>query len=115
MPVGLNDEEVEKLNEYFVTEAEKAKSASWISWFTSQFTTSEKTMNEAASGLLNDHSKAMFLMAPDNKFLTFYRLDLHEKELATQIIEDISYDIGQVHIGKETRPELDDDRFPDQK
>lgn len=68
-------------------------------------------MNEAADGLLNDHSKAIFLMAPDNKFLAFYKLDLGERELAGQIIEDISYDMGTTHIGTDRRPEIDDLRF----
>ena len=68
-------------------------------------------MSDAASGLLNDHSKAIYLMAPDNKFLNFYRLDLSAKELAEQLIEDISYDIGHMHIGSEHIPEQNDTRF----
>ena len=51
-------------------------------------------MDEAAEGFLNDHSRAIYLMAPDNKFLSFYSLDLSEGELAKQLVEDISYDIG---------------------
>lgn len=65
---------------------------------------SNKSVNEAAEGVLNDHSKAIFLMAPDNKFLNFYRLDLAPKELAEQIIEDASYDIGSTYIGTEKLP-----------
>jgi hypothetical protein len=44
-------------------------------------------------------------MAPDNKFLMFYSLDLSEHELATQITEEISYDIGIRHIGTGNKPE----------
>jgi len=43
-------------------------------------------------------------MAPDNKFLAFYPLDLSEHELATQLIEDMSYDIGVSHIGTKNTP-----------
>lgn len=65
--------------------------------------------------MLDDHSKAIFLMAPDNKFLNFYRLDLTERELADQIIEDISYDIGNTHIGTDMMPEINDTRFAGEK
>ena len=54
------------------------------------------------------------MMAPDNKFLNFYRLDLAEKELAMQIIEDCSYDIGSTHIGTDMRPDTQDSRFKDE-
>jgi len=46
----------------------------------------------------------MYLMAPDNKFVAFYTLDLSENELRNQIIEDISYDIGQRFLGTGKRP-----------
>ena len=38
-------------------------------------------------------------MAPDNTFLAFYNLDLSENELATQLTDDISYDIGSRFLG----------------
>lgn len=41
----------------------------------------------------------MYLMSPDNQFLQFYNLDLTENELAEQITEEISYDIGIRHLG----------------
>ncbi len=41
----------------------------------------------------------MYLMAPDNTFLAFYNLDLSENELATQLTDDISYDIGSRFLG----------------
>jgi hypothetical protein len=44
-------------------------------------------------------------MAPDNKFLMFYSLDLEDLEMAKQITEDISYDIGIRHIGTGKKPE----------
>ena len=47
----------------------------------------------------------MYLMAPDNQFLSYYSLDLTEKELAQQITEEISYDIGVRHIGTGFYPE----------
>ena len=62
-----------------MTEAEKQKEASWYNKFTSLFSGSSqpKEINEFENG-----SKAIYLMAPDNKFLNFYRLELTEKELA---------------------------------
>lgn len=53
----------------------------------------------------NDHSKCLYLVAPDNQFLQFYNLDIQESELAQQLIEDISYDIGVRHIGTGNHPE----------
>lgn len=100
------------MKDFFLSETEKHNkqsiSAKMSSWFNGN---QKKTVDEAADGLLNDHSKAIFLMAPDNKFLNFYRLDLTEKELAEQIIEDASYDIGSTHIGTTHRPEENDARF----
>jgi len=95
VPYGLNDVEKDQMQGYFESEAEKAQKASYFSRFNTWLSGNQrKSVAEAADGALNDHSKAIFLMAPDNKFLNFYRLDLTEKELATQIIEDASYDIG---------------------
>ena len=71
----------------------------------------KKSAMQAAEGVLGHNSKAIFLMAPDNKFLNFYRLDLTEKELANQIIEDVSYDIGNTHIGTKNMPDTVDSRF----
>ena len=51
-------------------------------------------------------------MAPDNKFLAFYRLEMQDKELADNIIEDISYDLGTCHIGTNKMPNMEDTRFP---
>ena len=51
-------------------------------------------MDDAAEGYLNDHSRAIYLMAPDGEFLAFYSLDIEDNELQLQIAEDISYDIG---------------------
>jgi cytochrome oxidase Cu insertion factor (SCO1/SenC/PrrC family) len=45
-------------------------------------------------GPLNDHSRVMYLMSDDNKFLAFYQLDIEDRELVEQIIEDIGRDIG---------------------
>jgi len=41
----------------------------------------QQSFDEAAEGYMNDHSRAIYLMAPDNKFLAFYSLDLSETEL----------------------------------
>ena len=51
-----------------MTEAEKQKEASWYNKFTSFFGSSNQPyeINEFENG-----SKAIYLMAPDNKFLNF--------------------------------------------
>lgn len=43
---------------------------------------------------MNDHSRVFYLMGADNRFLSFYSLDLDENDLMQNIIEDISYDMG---------------------
>ncbi len=53
---------------------------------------------------MNDHSRVFYLMGPNNKFCAFYNLDIDERELANQIIEDISYDIGVKYIGTGKKP-----------
>jgi cytochrome oxidase Cu insertion factor (SCO1/SenC/PrrC family) len=83
VPVGLTDKEAEEIKSYFMT---ASKPGLFKRWFGRK--------QDAADGYLNDHSRAMYLMAPDNKFVAFYTLNLSEDELRDQIIEDISYDIG---------------------
>jgi cytochrome oxidase Cu insertion factor (SCO1/SenC/PrrC family) len=101
VPVGVNEEEAAKLKYYFAEQKIKEKKR----WFHSlAFWRKEKNLDDAADGYLNDHSRALYLMAPDNKFLAFYSLDLDEKELATQLVEDISYDFGVSHIGTKNTP-----------
>lgn len=56
--------------------------------------------------MLNDHSKVFYLMAPDNKFLAFYNIDVDENELASHALEEISYDIGIKYIGTGTKPPI---------
>ena len=38
-------------------------------------------------------------MSPDNKFMAFYPLDISERELVVNVIEDISADINSKYIG----------------
>ena len=66
----------------------------------------KRSINDAADGILNDHSKVIYLMASDNKFLSMYPLDITEEELLVRIVEDISYDIGQNYAGTNQRPEF---------
>ena len=89
VPAGLNEAERAQINKIFMSEAEKQKEASWFGRLSSFMSPSQQTMTETETG-----SKVIYLMAPDNKFLNFYRLELAERELAYQLIEDISYDIG---------------------
>lgn len=43
-------------------------------------------------------------MGPDNRFLGFYDLDLDVNELASNLMEDMSYDLGTKYIGTGNRP-----------
>ena len=93
VPVGVNDSEMSEIKEVFKSRKQASQSTMW--GYLKSFIIEEKDETEkAADGMLNDHSRVIYLMAPDNKFLAFYNLNLTEKELATQIIEDCSYDIG---------------------
>merc|ERR1719469_760349 len=74
VPVGVNPDEVAKTREFFQQESKGLMS--YISW----------------------------IWTPRQKSLAFYSLDLGERELATQITEDISYDIGTMHIGTGRKP-----------
>ena len=103
VPVGLNEEEQRQMQEFF-RQRDARNSATFFKriYYKFAFWSEDRvfnSMDEAAEGFLNDHSRAMYLMAPDNKFITFYPLDLSEHELATQLMEDISYDIGQGYNG----------------
>ena len=98
VPVGVNETEAAKMKYYFAEQKVKEKTSRLAFWKKS------KSLDDAADGYLNDHSRAIYLMAPDNKFLAFYSLDLSEHELATQLVEDISYDFGISHIGTKNTP-----------
>lgn len=50
------------------------------------------------------HSAVIYLMSSSNHPIGIYNLDIDSKELADQVTEEISYDIGIRHIGKNTRP-----------
>jgi cytochrome oxidase Cu insertion factor (SCO1/SenC/PrrC family) len=69
VPVGVSDEEVEEIKKFF------AKKQGFIERWLHRTT-------DAAEGYTNDHSRAMYLMAPDNNYVAFYSLDLAENELA---------------------------------
>lgn len=90
VPVGLSDQESKEFESYFETQR-KQKSGFFKRWFSRE--------QDASLGYLNDHSKCMYLMTPDNNFITFYSLEMSEQELADQLIEDISYDIGSRFVG----------------
>ena len=101
VPVGVNPEEVASTRQFFQDE-----NKGFLSYFSWMWKPRTKSLDDAAEGYLNDHSRVIYLIAPDNKFLAFYSLDLSEKELALQITEDISYDIGTMHIGTGRKPQV---------
>ena len=91
VPVGMSPEEIEKATEFFDKKQNQKR------WYQRK-----KKINHMYSD--NNNSKAIYLMGPDNKFLQFYNLDIEMNELAEQITEEISYDIGIRHIGTGGRP-----------
>ncbi len=97
VPVGLNEQEREAIKAYFTQKDEKK------GFFRRKFGKKQSSF-DAAEGMMNDHSRVFYLMSPENRFLGFYNLDLEEHELANNMIEDISYDLGQKYIGTGKRP-----------
>jgi len=60
---------------------------------------SRKEGLDPSDSILDDHSRVIYLMSNENRFMAAYSLDISESELAEQIIEEISYDIGTLYIG----------------
>jgi cytochrome oxidase Cu insertion factor (SCO1/SenC/PrrC family) len=61
VPAGLTPEEVEQTKEFFATERQKT----WLGRV-------KQRLAREPQDLLNDHSRVMYLMSSDNKFLAFY-------------------------------------------
>lgn len=91
VPVNVSQEEAAKIKAIF------HKKLSFTERMANRFFPGSDMSNE-------DHSRVIYLMAPDNKFVAFYMLDLNENELAAQLIEDISFDIGKRFNGTGGRP-----------
>ena len=98
VPVGLNEEEREAIKNYFSNKKEKQGRFEKLKFWKSgeDF--------DPIEGMMNDHSRVFYLMGADNRFLGFYSIDIDEKELMQNVIEDISYDLGNKYIGTGTRP-----------
>ena len=84
MPIDFTPDEIEKVNEYFEKAHKKDKK-----WF--EFWKKKKTYNQVYD---TKHSRVIYLMGPDNKFIQFYSIDIEQKELTEAIMDEISYDIG---------------------
>lgn len=100
VPVGLNEEEREKIKDYF----DKKKNGEKEGRFSKLKFWKRKQAFDPNEGMMNDHSRVFYLMSPDNRFLAFYQLDLDPIELANNIIEDVSYDMGTRYIGTGKKP-----------
>eukprot|EP00347_Sterkiella_histriomuscorum_P014437 403360864 len=96
VPVGLSQEEAQKVNEFFQQKQEKE------GWLQRIFGGSKKY--QATESILNDHSQVFYLMGPDNQFLGFYQTDMDHNELAANVMDDMSYDLGTKYIGTGNRP-----------
>ena len=92
VPVGLNESERETIKEYF------DKKNAQKGFIRRIFSRRKRSEFDELEGMMNDHSRVFYLMAPDNKFLAFYPIDIDENELAEQMIEEISYDLGTKYI-----------------
>ena len=53
---------------------------------------------------MNDHSRVFYLIGPENQFLAFYNLDVELNELATNVMDDMSYDLGIKYVGSGNKP-----------
>ena len=52
----------------------------------------------------NNHSQVIYLMSPENNFITFYDIGTDLNDLVNQVTEEISYDLGTRHIGTGKKP-----------
>jgi len=98
VPAGLTEYERETVKQYFDEKIKKTGRLEKLKFW------KKKNEFDPLEGMMNDHSKVFYLMAPDNKFLAFYKLDIDENELAEQMVEDISYDMGTRYIGTGKTP-----------
>ena len=78
VPVGLNEEENKQIKDFFSQKSSRKKRL--LNKVFGRFSKSD-SMDDAAEGYLNDHSRAIYLMAPDGMFLAFYSLDIEDNEL----------------------------------
>lgn len=97
VPVGLNEDERDAIKAYFDNKKSKEGRFERLKfWKRREF--------DPIEGMMNDHSRVFYLMGADNRFLAFYPLDIDENELVHNVIEDISYDLGNKYIGSGNRP-----------
>jgi len=94
VPIQMSDDEVDKVNQYFDQIYQKDKK-----WY--QFWKKKKNYKQSYD---NKHSRVMYLMGTDNKFLQFYDVDIELDELTANVKDEISYDIGIRYLGTGSRP-----------
>lgn len=94
VPIEFTPEEIERANQYF--EKRHAKDTKWYQFW--------KRKKKYAQEYDTKHSRVIYLMGPDNKFLQFYDIDIEQGELAEAIMDEISYDIGIQYLGTGGRP-----------
>lgn len=98
VPVGLNEDERQLIKQYFDKKKSNEGRFEKLKFW------KKNSGFDPLEGMMNDHSRVFYLMGADNRFLAFYPLDIDENELAQQVIEDISYDLGTKYIGTGTKP-----------
>ena len=98
VPVGLNEDERQAIKNYFDRKKEKEGKLEFLKFW------KRNPKFDPLEGMMNDHSRVFYLMGADNRFLSFYSLDLDENDLMQNIIEDISYDMGSKYKGTTNRP-----------
>lgn len=94
VPIDFAPEEIERVNAYF--EKAHQKDTKWY-----QFWRKKKTYSQDFD---TRHSRVIYLMGPDNKFLQFYDIDVDQAQLAEAVMDEISYDIGIQYLGTGGRP-----------
>lgn len=94
VPIEYTPDEIEKVNEYFEKAYQKDKK-----WY--QFWKRKKSYVHEYD---TKHSRVIYLMGTDNKFLQFYDLDIEQNDFVESIMDEISYDIGIQYLGTGGRP-----------
>jgi len=98
VPVGLNEEERQSVRDYFDRKKSKEGRFERFKFW------KRRQEFDPLEGMMNDHSRVFYLMGSDNRFLQFYTVDIDEQELALNVTEDISYDLGIKYIGSGNKP-----------
>lgn len=84
VPIDFTPDEIEKINKYFDKMHKKEKK-----WY--QVWKRKQSYTQAYD---TKHSRVIYLMGRDNKFLHFFDIDVTPDALYESVVDEISYDVG---------------------